>query len=93
VNTDELLPEVLAAAAEAFGRPVDADDNFFSLGGDSLAMVELITALEHRLARWAGDEAAAVIDDEAVISAASFADLASELAARIPAAPHGRDRA
>lgn len=44
-----VLHHVLTAAALVFERDVAPDDNFFDLGGDSIAAVELITQLEQRL--------------------------------------------
>jgi hypothetical protein len=40
-----VLGHVLTAAADVFGRPVRACDNFFDLGGDSVAAVDIVARL------------------------------------------------
>ncbi|GLY04042.1 MULTISPECIES: acyl carrier protein [Actinoplanes] len=69
--SESRLTQVLQAAGEVFGGPVTADDNFFDLGGDSVAAVEFATLLED--AR--GDE----VDPELVMAARSLAALARSL--------------
>ncbi|MEW2514699.1 acyl carrier protein [Streptomyces sp. NPDC046870] len=70
---DGLLAHVLTAATTVFGHPVEPGDNFFSLGGDSIAAVELVTLLEERLG--------VALDTEPVVNTADFAELAGALAA------------
>ncbi|MEV7076532.1 acyl carrier protein [Streptomyces sp. NPDC093990] len=48
-DADALLALVLTTAGEVFGHQVVATDDFFALGGDSVAAVELATSLEERL--------------------------------------------
>ncbi|MFD3590368.1 acyl carrier protein [Streptomyces sp. NPDC058683] len=69
---DDLLGTVLAAAEQVFGRSPGPDDGFFTLGGDSIAAVELVTALE--------EELATDIDTALVFRADTFAELALLLA-------------
>ncbi|WP_165425434.1 phosphopantetheine-binding protein [Streptomyces sp. BK022] len=45
------LDVVLAAAHEAFGFPVTADDNFFDLDGDSLQAVDFAVQVEEILGK------------------------------------------
>ena len=68
----EILSEVLAAASEVFGQRVSAEDDFFSLGGDSVVAVELEMALEERLGR--------PVDMVVLAEVQTFAELARELA-------------
>lgn len=70
---DGLLTHVLTAAATVFEQPVEPGDNFFSLGGDSIAAVELVTLLEERLG--------VALDTDPVCSTANFAELAGVFAA------------
>ncbi|MEW1646026.1 MULTISPECIES: acyl carrier protein [unclassified Streptomyces] len=46
---DTPIDEVLAAASLVFGHPVAPEDDFFSLGGDSVTAVEMSLRLEERL--------------------------------------------
>lgn len=53
--------EIMSAAEEIFGCPIQADDDFFSLGGDSLNGLELCVRIGSILGRevqppelWAG---------------------------------------
>ncbi|MFD8144190.1 acyl carrier protein [Streptomyces sp. NPDC059708] len=71
------IDAVLTAAAEVFGRPAGPADDFFSLGGDSVAAVELAVRLEELL----GVE----VDTELVVGLPDLAALAAALPA--PAAP------
>ncbi|MEU3314339.1 acyl carrier protein [Streptomyces sp. NPDC048387] len=68
------IDAVLTAAAEVFGRPAGPADDFFSLGGDSVAAVELAVRLEELL----GME----VDTELVVATPGFAALAAALHAR-----------
>lgn len=45
-NVVSVLDDVLTAASEVFGTSVTPTDNFFALGGDSVAAVELAVLLE-----------------------------------------------
>ncbi|MFF7472130.1 phosphopantetheine-binding protein [Streptomyces sp. NPDC008092] len=46
---DTPIDTVLTAVSEVFGHPVTPEDDFFSLGGDSITAVELSIRLEERL--------------------------------------------
>nr|WP_179419880.1 acyl carrier protein [Streptomyces sp. TLI_235] len=70
---ETVLDRVLAAAAEVFGRPTAPDDDFFALGGDSIAAVELAVLLEERL----GLE----VDTTTIVDAPDLAALAAALTA------------
>ncbi|MDH6708430.1 acyl carrier protein [Kitasatospora sp. MAA19] len=69
------IDAVLAAASEVFGRRAEPTDDFFSLGGDSVAAVELAAELEERL----GIE----VDNELVVALPDLAALATSLAAML----------
>lgn len=58
-----------------FGRRAEPTDDFFSLGGDSVAAVELAAELEERL----GIE----VDNELVVALPDLAALATSLAAML----------
>ncbi|MER8187571.1 acyl carrier protein [Kitasatospora sp. NPDC094015] len=72
------IDAVLAAASEVFGHPAEPTDDFFSLGGDSIAAVELAVRLEEAL----GIE----VDADLLVQLPDFAALAAALAA-VPAPP------
>jgi acyl carrier protein len=67
----EILSEVLATASEVFGQRVYAEDDFFSLGGDSVVAVEFEMALEERLDR--------PVDMLVLTEVQTFAELARKL--------------
>jgi acyl carrier protein len=67
-----MLELVLAAASAAFGRDVRPQDDFFSVGGDSLSAMEFILRLESEL----GVE----IEADSILSAENFAAFAENLA-------------
>jgi acyl carrier protein len=67
----EVLSEVLAIAGEVFEQPVYAEDDFFSLGGDSVVAVEFALALEERLDR--------PVDMLVLTEVQTFAELARKL--------------
>jgi acyl carrier protein len=71
-GADVVLDAVLAAAAHVFGQHVDPGEGFFSLGGDSIAAIELAADLEEQLD--------IDIDISFVHRADTFADLARLLA-------------
>ncbi|MGW0648050.1 acyl carrier protein [Streptomyces umbrinus] len=77
IGADTVLTAVLAAAASVFGDAVGAGDGFFSLGGDSLAAVEIVTALEAELD--------VDISTDVVVCTDTFADLAAALASAMAA--------
>jgi len=43
------LASILAAASDVFGTQVSATDNFFTLGGDSVLVLELAARIEDRV--------------------------------------------
>jgi hypothetical protein len=45
LSYDFVLGQVLTETAAVFGHPVRSCDNFFDLGGDSVAAVELLAKL------------------------------------------------
>lgn len=49
LSYDSVLGEVLTAAATVFEHQVHSCDNFFDLGGDSVAAVELLAILGEAL--------------------------------------------
>ncbi|WP_405853922.1 acyl carrier protein [Streptomyces sp. NBC_01515] len=69
---DTPIDEVLAAASKVFGHAVAPEDDFFSLGGDSVTAVELSIRLEERL----GVDVAV----ELIVDLPSLAALAASLA-------------
>ena len=66
------IDNVLIAASEVFGRAVVPEDDFFSLGGDSVTAVELSLRLEELLG--------AEVDVELIVDRPSLAALAEALA-------------
>lgn len=66
-----VLGLVLDAAAEVFGQAVLASDDFFSLGGDSIAAVELAVRLEEQLPT--------EVDTALIVDLPDFAALAAAL--------------
>ncbi|MEU6481000.1 acyl carrier protein [Streptomyces sp. NPDC047017] len=74
--SDTPIDEVLTAASEVFGPPVTPEDDFFSLGGDSITAVELSIRLEERLDT--------EVDVEVIVAAPSLAALAAALARPVP---------
>jgi acyl carrier protein len=68
-----ILGQVLAVTAAVFGHPVRSSDNFFDLGGDSVAAVELLAKLEATLG--------AEPDADDLISASDLAAFALTLTA------------
>jgi acyl carrier protein len=68
---DSVLEHVVTAAAAVFGQPVRPSDNFFDLGGDSVAAVELVVTLSATL----GFEP----DADTLIFASDLADFALAL--------------
>ncbi|MGW4796339.1 acyl carrier protein [Nonomuraea sp. NPDC004297] len=65
------LRTVLTVAETVFGTKVDADDNFFSVGGDSVSAVELIARLHEAFDR--------EIDPEVILESDTFAEMAESL--------------
>jgi acyl carrier protein len=63
--------QIVAIAAEVFGRPARPEDDFYDLGGDSLNAVQFAA----RLQEWAGRE----IDVSLVTAAPDLASLARKL--------------
>ncbi len=74
--SDTPIDNVLTAVSEVFGHPVVPEDDFFSLGGDSITAVELSLRLEDLL----GTE----VDVELIVDQPSLAALAEALAAPSP---------
>ncbi|MEG8280632.1 acyl carrier protein [Streptomyces sp. AHA2] len=70
-DADALLALVLTTAEEVFGHRVVAADDFFALGGESVAAVELATRLEERLD--------IEVDSRLIFNTGSFRDLAHHL--------------
>ncbi|MER6214397.1 phosphopantetheine-binding protein [Streptomyces sp. NPDC001272] len=70
---ETVLELVLAAASEVFACPARAEDDFFALGGDSIAAVELAVRLEEGLE--------VAVETELIVESADFAALAAVLAA------------
>ncbi|MBB5855702.1 acyl carrier protein [Amycolatopsis umgeniensis] len=69
------LHQVLAIASAVFERRTEPSDNFFALGGDSIAAVELAAGLEEALDR--------EVETEIVTDSADFAALAEILDAHL----------
>ncbi|MFJ9895734.1 acyl carrier protein [Streptomyces sp. NPDC091280] len=69
---DTPIDEVLTAVSEVFGHPVTPEDDFFSLGGDSITAVELSNRLEELLDT--------EVDIELIVALPSLAALAAALA-------------
>lgn len=79
-SPDRHLDGVLAAFGEVFGHEVRAEDNFFTLGGDSILAMSLVTACRRR---------ALVVSAAAVFTGptpAALAAAATDLTAVAPAA-------
>lgn len=78
-SSPQALPSVLEAAAQLFGRPVTADENFFDLGGNSLTAIRLIALV--RADGW-HLETDDVFDqpDMAALAATAVRDAGSEVA-------------
>lgn len=72
MDDDEMLAHVLSVAATVFERTVTADDDFFSVGGDSVRAVEFVLGLEDRLGR--------EVDSGPLIAGDTFAMVAAALA-------------
>ncbi|MFE5034945.1 acyl carrier protein [Streptomyces sp. NPDC056683] len=75
---DTPIDNVLTAVSEVFGHPVAPEDDFFSLGGDSITAVELSIRLEERLN--------VDVDVEVIVNVPSLAALAAALTQPAPAA-------
>ncbi|KOU18270.1 hypothetical protein ADK52_30750 [Streptomyces sp. WM6372] len=69
---ETVLELVLAAASEVFAHPARAEDDFFALGGDSIAAVELSVRLEEALD--------VPVETELILDSPDFAALAAALA-------------
>lgn len=76
MEADTCLTILLRVASRILGRPIEAGQDFFAQGGDSLLAVELLTVLE--------EELCVEIDEEAVFGANSMREMADCLAAAAP---------
>lgn len=72
MTRDESIQAILEIARDVFGRDVKNDDDFFSLGGDSLNATELAVRLEELLGR--------EIDQHALWDSNTFMEFATLLA-------------
>ncbi|MGV9774036.1 phosphopantetheine-binding protein [Streptosporangium sp. NPDC003464] len=72
MKKDAIFQAIVAAAEDLFERPITEQDDFFSLGGDSLNAVELAARLEDLL----GIE----LDLHTLWDAETFLGFAAELA-------------
>ncbi|MBT2453667.1 acyl carrier protein [Streptomyces sp. ISL-86] len=68
---ETMLDLVLAAASAVFACPARADEDFFALGGDSIAAVELAVRLEEALG--------VAVETELILDAEDFTALAAAL--------------
>lgn len=73
MDASRCLSSVLLVSSKVLGQPVGAGQNFLAAGGDSLLAAELQVALEAEL----GVE----IDEDAVLAAGSFQELADGIVA------------
>lgn len=76
-----LLADVLQLCSELLGVPagsLEASQNFFERGGNSLKALQLCVQLEHRHPHLSGE---AGIDLTLIVATASFADFVNELLA------------
>lgn len=73
MDASKCLSSVLLVSSKVLGHPVQAEQGFLAAGGDSLLAAELLIALEAEL----GVE----IDEDAVLAARSFRELADGIVA------------